>query len=208
MQDVFDKIASASATKSGNDFQKGKYRLLIEKVTIQTTRKHEIQVIPEFRVVAAEKVEAGVEPNPVGSSVRCIWNVSKHDAAPGNVKAFVLGVLGRDESTTSEKEVKELTAMMVGADQPFRGLAVDATTVTRINQGRDNPANKGKEMVLPNWQHVPGQSQESLARNRAILDGAAPTQTASAPPAAPVTPPPAPPAAAPSGFGISNLFGK
>lgn len=175
MQDVFSKIANASATKGGNNLKDGKYRLVLERMLLNTGHSGTC-FIPELRVVSASQTEKDVEPNAPGSTVSCVWNVTKHASAAGNVKAFVLSLLGLDEASTPAAKVQEILSSAVSAEQVLRGIEIDCNTIRRINQGRDNPANRGTVMTLPVWQHVPGQSQESIAKNRAMLDGAAPAQ--------------------------------
>lgn len=180
MQDVFSKIANASATKGGNNLKDGKYRLIVERMLLNTGHSGTC-FIPELRVVKAEKSEQDVEPNAPGSTVSCVWNVTKHASAPGNVKAFVLAVLGIDEATTPAAQMQELLSRAVGAEQILRGMEIDCATFRRVNKGRDNPANAGTVMTLPAWQHITGQTQESITRNRATLDGAPQPATHPAP---------------------------
>lgn len=199
MQDVFSKIANASATKGGNNIKDGNYRLIVERMLVNTGHTGTC-FIPELRVKTATATEKDVEPNAVGSTVSCVWNVTKHASAPGNVKAFVLAVLGLDEASTPADQMKELMAKAVGPDQILRGIEIDANTIRRVNQGRDNPANRGTVMVLPTWQHVPGQSQDSVAKNRAALEGTAQAAPATTP--APAAQP------APTGGVLSGILGR
>jgi hypothetical protein len=200
MQDVFGKIAAASATKNGNNLRDGKYRLRIERFVLNTGHNGTC-FIPEFRVMEAQKTEPDVEPNQPGATVSCVWNVSKHSSAPGNVKGFLLAVFGLNEASVPPDKMRELTAAAVGADQPLRGMEIDCTTIRRVNQGKENPANRGMVMTLPTWQHVAGQTQESVTRARAELDGAATAAAAPAAPAAPTFPPPSAPAETPPAAG-------
>lgn len=198
MQDIFSQIANASATKGGNNLKDGKYRLVLERMLVHNGHKG-TSVIPEFRVKTSEQTEKDVEPSPVGSTVSCVWNLTQHENAKGNVKALILAMLGLDEAATPVAQVQQLTEKACSPEQILRGFEVDATTIRRINQGKKNPANRGQVMTLPMWQHVPGQTQESVAKNRAELDGAAPA----APPAAvaPATTPPA-------GGVLSGILGR
>jgi hypothetical protein len=208
MQDVFNKIANASATKGGNNLKDGKYRLVVEKMLLNTGHTG-TSFIPELRVMKAEQTEKDAEPNAAGSTVSCVWNVTKHASAPGNVKAFLLAVLGLDEATTPAAQVQELLSKAVGAEQILRGFEIDASTIRRVNQGRDNPANRGQTMTLPVWQHVPGQTQESVARNRAMLAGTAqPAAAAPAQPATQAAPAQAAAPATPAGGVLSGILGR
>lgn len=201
MQAVLSKIANSSATKGGNNLKDGKYRLIVEKMLLNSGHSGTC-FIPELRVVSAAATEKDTEPNSVGSTVSCVWNVTKHDSAPGNVKAFILSALGLDEASTPAAKVQELLSKAVGAEQILRGFEIDCSTMRRINQGKSNPANRGQVMVLPTWQHVAGQTQESVAKNRSMLDGA----PQSAPVAAPSAP--AQPAAPTVGGVLSGILGR
>jgi hypothetical protein len=201
MQDILKKISEASATKGGNDFRKGKYRLTLQRCSLQKARKGDALIIPEFRVKTAEKTDQGVEPNAVGSSARFIWNITKHDAAAGNVKTFVLALVGMEESQVTAEQVQHLTAVLVSDEQPFAGLDIDMSTFTYVNKGRDVPENKGKEMILPNWEHVPGQTEATRDANRAAAPAPAPQPEKPVAPPPPVATPPA------SGF-LAGMFNK
>jgi hypothetical protein len=206
MQHLISQISNASASKGGNNLRDGKYKLIIERVVLN--KGHEgTCVIPELRVVSAERVEQGVEPNDVGSSISCVWNLEKHrETAPGNVKSFVLAVTGMDEGKTPAEEVQKATASMLADPYAFRGLEVEVTTYRKTNQGKKTPANRGQILVLPAWKHVTGQTPETVMANRAALGGTA--APAPAPqPEKPVAPPP--PVATPpaSGF-LAGMFNK
>ena len=189
MQDVFDMIANARETQNGNRIRDGKYEWLVERCFMQEDRKRIPMYITELRVIASEPTEQGVAPNPVGETVGCVWKLDK-DSAGGNIKAFLLALLGLNSATTPPEEFKRYSAASVSGDgTAFRGIRIAGSTVRRVNQGRDNPQNKGMVMVFPNFVHVPGQTEESIAQGRAYLDATSPAKPA---PAAQFTPPAAP----------------
>lgn len=198
MQEFLNGVGDAQASVSGNYIKKGSYRWTIERVTLNKTRKG-VCFIPELRVKRAEKTDPNAEPNSVGETVSCVWNTQK-SASFGNIKAFILAAMGRDEATTSKEEVQKYTAAMISKEQPFRGVDIDGHTVDKTIEGKDNPDNRGKLITVPVFKHVPGQTETSVAKNRAELDAGAPaTQAQSAPPAA---------AAQQSGFNLGALLGK
>jgi hypothetical protein len=196
-QELLDKIANAAVSKGGNYLQDGDYEFIIERVEFGQKRKG-VCYVPELRVVRADKI-GDDEPNPVGSTVSCVWNVSTSTAAPGNIKEFVLALLGLDESAAPAL-VKEMTGKSYAPEQPFRGIRIAARTFRKTNQGKDNPANRGQVMVIPKWRTVPGQTEQTVAAGRAMLDGTAPAPAA-APPPVQAAPP------APSGF-LGGILGK
>lgn len=173
----WDKIANAKALSGGNIIRDGVYRFIIERLSMNTDGYDGASFIAEFRVVEAAPNEPGVEPNPVGSTVSFIAMVDKHKSALGNVKAFLLAALGMDDSSGSQ--FAQICETVCGKGQPMRGVEVRCTTYRKINQGRLNPANAGKQMTLCRFDHVPGQSDNGNARikaNRAMLDGGLPEQ--------------------------------
>lgn len=186
MENIFKKIAEAKASQGGNHMKDGDYTYLIEKFIMNQGHTGTC-FIAELRVLEAKQTESDVEPNPVGSTVGFVANVSKQEAALGNVKAFVLAALGLHDGTPSEN-VQSILAEAVGEAQPLRGLRIKNTTYRYVNKGRANPANRGNVITLPRFAHVPGQTPESITAARAELDG---TQTA--PPVAQQTQAPAGP---------------
>jgi hypothetical protein len=189
-QELLDKIANAAVSKGGNYLQDGDYEFILERVEFGQKRKG-VCFVPELRVVRADKVVDGEEPNPVGSTVSCVWNVSTSTAAPGNIKEFILALTGLDESAPPA-QVKDLTGKAYSPEQPFRGIRIAARTFRKTNQGKDNPQNRGQIMVIPKWRTVQGQTAETVAQGRAMLDGTAPAPQAAAPPPVQAAPPVAP----------------
>ena len=199
-EDILDRIANARATENYNRIKKGRYEWIVERFYMEKKRNG-MCLIPELRVVSSVKTDPNEDPDPVGTTVSTAWNITTQpDSAPGNVKAFILAVAGLDQSALTPAQVKDLTNEAISAAQPFRGMRVNGETVTRINQGKKNPNNRGQEMVIPNFKHVPGQTAESVAKNRAALDGGQP-----ATPPAPVQAPPVS-APQPSGFNLSSIL--
>lgn len=199
--DIFDQIAGARATQNHNRVSDGDYEWLVERIFMQKDRKNIDMYVAELRVMKSAQIEPDTRPNPVGELVGCAWKLDK-DSSSGNIKAFLLALLGLNEATVSKEQMRQYTVASISGDgTTFRGIRLAGRTVRRVNQGRDNPENKGKVMTFPNFEHVPGQTEASIAQGRATLDAGVPAQPAAQtyapPPAAPapVYTPPAAPAA-------------
>ncbi len=138
-----------------------------------------------------------VMPNAPGekvSFVASVGNVGTPNAA-GNVKAFLLVLSNENEANfnKNEQDVRnkrileqaqglpqeswtkspfaESCKFLISPGQPMRGALIRAKTSRSVNQGRTNPANKGKLLVKPSWLHVPHKQDEILARRALIEQG-------------------------------------
>ena len=219
---MFGKIAGASASGGGNHLRDGNYVLLVENVMLEKKFGGET-FIAEMRVMQAtpngELDDKGnaIVPNKVGSTASLVCNLTKHESAAGNAKAFVLGVLaalGYTEEQITEQLMVEVCDKKV---QPLRGMGVECRTYRKVNQGRVNEANKGKPLTLPRWYPI-AQDKPSIKAQRAYLDAnkaGTDSATAAAPPAAPAVPPqaqpepvaPTPTAAPTVPSGLSSILG-
>lgn len=218
---AFAKIAAANPTGGGNNIRDGIYKLWIERFFLNEGHTG-TSVIAELRVVEASANGAvdergnPVVPNAVGSSCSMVCNITKHEAAAGNAKAFAMRAveglgISWDEfkaefKDAANKPSEELAlAYLCGEGNPLRGVAIANETYRGVNKGRANEANKGKPLTLNKWKPV-SQTPEEIEAARAYLD----THTAkadmgtAAPPPAPTTQSttqasaPAPAATAPS----------
>lgn len=200
-ESVFKKIAAASATGGGNNIRDGIYKFLIEKCSIQNGHSG-VCFVAEFRVMEAESNGAvdengrPVVPNPVGSTASMVANLTKHESAAGNIKAFLQGALGA-LGYTPEMIDDELISQVVSEANPLRGVAVRDETYRGVNKGRSNPANAGKPLTLNKWKTV-DQTEDDIEAAKKYLDAnaakadntpiSAKTET-SATPATTATPP-------------------
>jgi hypothetical protein len=197
--DILDEIVGAAASGAGNYVRDGAYLHTIKKFYVKKGHKG-TSVILEMTVDEARKTEPDTEPNPVGSSVSIVNNLTKQDSASGNVKAIVLAVLGFEESQVDPVALKKATGEALGPNQPFRGVRVRNNTVRRYYDER------GKEVpkTFSNLEHVPGQTPEMITARRAELDGGA---VAPAPAPVETAPPPAPTIPAPAGGSLLASIG-
>jgi hypothetical protein len=172
-ESIFKKIADASATGGGSNIRDGIYSFLIEKCSIQNGHTG-VCFVAEFRVMessfngALDEQGKPVTPNPVGSTCSMVCNLTKHESAAGNVKAFLQGALG-GVGYTPEMINDELISSVVSADNPLRGAKVVDETYRGVNKGRSNAANAGKPLTLNKWKSV-SQTEEDIAAGRKYLD--------------------------------------
>lgn len=170
---LFKKIAAATATGGGNNIRDGRYKFLIEKCHIQEGHTGTC-LIAEFRVMEAAASGAldeqgkPVIPNPVGSTCSMVCNVTKHESAYGNVKAFVQGALG-GLGYTPDKIDDQVLAEVFSDANPLRGVAVIDETYRGVNKGRANAANAGKPLTLNKWKSI-AQTQEEVQAQAQYLD--------------------------------------
>lgn len=174
---IFKKIADASATGGGNNIRDGIYKFLIEKCAIQQGHSGTC-FIAEFRVMestangAVDEHGKLVVPNPVGSTASMVCNLTKHESAAGNVKAFLQGALGGLGYTPDQID-DELIGQVVSDANPLRGVQIIDETYRGINKGRANAANAGKPLTLNKWKAV-AQTEEDRDKGRAYLDSTQP----------------------------------
>lgn len=211
------KIATAKMTGGGSNIRDGKYKMLVEKCELKKGHYGE-SFIAELRVVEATPngemqiaadersvTDKAVVPNPVNTTCSLVCNLTKHDAAAGNVKKFVFGVL-QAFGYAEEQITEEVLGQVISAAQPLRGMAVECETFRKNNAGRATAANAGKILVLQNWKPI-AQTPDVVKQQRAWLDGN--KATAEAPATAPqpaAQPAPATQPTAPAGGGLMSLM--
>ncbi len=170
---AFKKIADASATGGGSNIRDGLYKFLVEKVTYQKGHSGEV-FIAELRVLessatgAVDEQGRPVIPNAVGSSCSMVCNLTKHESAAGNAKAFAVAALG-GLGFPAEKIDEDMLMRICGPTNPLRGCAVIDETYRGVNKGRSNPANAGKPLTLNKWKSI-AQTGDDVKTARAYLD--------------------------------------
>jgi len=182
---VWDKVANSQPTRGGNFLRDGIYRLAVRELKVTKGFKGHC-FIAEFLVLES-KPDLNVpdtQPNAPGTVGSFVVNLDKFESAAGNVKAFILALLGSND--VSGKEFAEAMQALCGDQQPARGMLVDDSTYRKTTQ-------KGNPFTVHNWAHVAGQSQESVAAMRLrIEEGIVEEEVVEEEPAPPpvVTPPP------------------
>lgn len=172
---LFQTIGNAKATQGGENIRDGKGLLIINKLELGPKTNGEF-FISEFVVLESQKVPVtslvtglplDVEPNPPGSScsIRIPVNNPEVKSGPGNVKAYVLALLGYTEAEVDATPGSFGTALaqlvdkdpLTGQDlpaaqckQPARGMVIAFETYRKLKKKKSN-----EEMTLIRWTHVP-----------------------------------------------------
>lgn len=197
MDELFDEIAASQANVKGINFTAGQGIVEIEELIMKNMKGTGPTFVARCTVVEShskgdrvhkplpdgteEDQATGdlIEPNAVGSHPSWPQPLKKFKSAPGNVKAFVLQLLGKDESKVTGDQFKEAMKALVNSNpasgkvQPARGMRIAyATYDQKVRDG----ARKGKYNTYVTWTHIPAptNSAEEIATRRAALDAARP----------------------------------
>jgi len=186
---LLKKIAKSRSTKGGNNIRDGKYLFEVKNIICERKEEGETFIV-EFNCVTSEPSpgnfeHAGkacwpdkpgaveVKPNAVGSSPSYVLNLDKNKSAGGNVKAFIIALVGgEDFSEENDAAVADFVSTVdeaIGKPQPCRGMLIAAETFRKKIKGGDNA---GQPFVGLNWTHVE-QDGDAIAARRAVLDKAA-----------------------------------
>ena len=203
-QAMLDKIVNANPTANGNYPRDGEYLFAIKDCKVHPGFNGKTFVVNLIVIASSPQhgafhlggvpCDSGtpgaqqVEPNPVGDVVDFTARLEKDANAAGNVKAFVLALTGTAASAFNSVEFGMFVDQMVTAGQPVRGALIACRTVRKANQGRNNPANKGKILVLPNWAYASSSLEERGHLRRCIEEGK-PLSRLGAPPTPPLAGP-------------------
>lgn len=142
--DVFDSIEGAEARQSGVYPVAGVYPVLfVDALKMIKSRKGDTIFIAEFDVIKSE-----VESRPAGT--RMSWAVNfRHDAAPGNVKAFLAALM----NVEPEKIDKDGARMAVSEKNPCHGRLIRLeASMTKTKTGND--------FTICDWRSIPEPIQE------------------------------------------------
>ena len=186
LDNIFKKIAEASATGGGNNIRDGIYDLVVEKCVLNDEAHSGTCFIVEFRVLKSQSAgvldEQGkpVVPNPEGTTCSMVCNVTKHESAYGNLKKFLVAALGGMGYTPDQITDDLIKQMFVDEPEMLRGLVVHDETYRGINKGRANAANAGKPLTLNKWSPIE-QSEEDMEAMKKWLSTPAAIETAAKP---------------------------
>jgi len=130
MSDVHDRIGNAKTSESGVYPEPGVYPVLeIDSCRVIDSRKGDKLFCAEFNIL-----ESRVEERPAGSSMSWMANLTKHDAAPGNVRKFLAAAAG----VTVENVDPEGSAAAVSSHNPLHGRLVRLEAMmTKTRAGGD-----------------------------------------------------------------------
>ena len=116
---MFSAVQGASVNGGGIYFKAGRYKVEILAVKSILSRKNENLFVVETEIKESDC--ADLRPNTKCSQV---INLSKHDSAPGNIKAFVAAAL--DISPTSEEvNWEELCDAACTEANPLKGTMMN-----------------------------------------------------------------------------------
>jgi hypothetical protein len=137
---AFKGIEEKFSSQGGVYPEAGIYKLLNVSILKQfKDRKADECFVAEFEIL-----DSDVDDRPAGSTMSWMANLSKHDAALGNVRGLLAALTGSDESTIDEDACLE----MVGEEQPGRNRLIKLEAINIITQ-KGNPFTKCKWIAVP-----------------------------------------------------------
>jgi hypothetical protein len=170
--DIAKRISEAKTFEGGQYFTPGGYECVLTKMQVKDGYKG-ITFIAEHKILKSwvtEKDDKGadIQPSPAGSErslVVSLSNPKTRDVAEGNVKAYILALLGFNADQVTPADFAKVFAELCGkegfAAQPMRGKLVNTTAYTHQTKA-------GDDIVVNRWKHVP-QTAESIAEMRKAL---------------------------------------
>ena len=183
MNDVFAKIAAARASLKSDNFRDGKGIVVVSEL-IHGNFNEGNTFVARTKIVSSEskgdldpKTKTPVAPNAAGSLVGWPQKLDKHKSAAGNVKAFVLSLLGFKENEVSSEQFGQALTELLSKAQPARGMLIGYETYQQPT--RSGP-NAGNVNTYVRWIHVPpaaGNSADQIAARKAELDKSSPLST-------------------------------
>lgn len=130
MSNIAALVAGSKVNSGGVYVLPGVYPAVeVTAVKSMQSRKNDALIIVEMDILASE-----VDGRPAGSAMSQVYNLTKHDAAPGNVKAFIAAAYGKNPDEVTE----EVFALVISEHQPLAGrlVRVDAS-LTKTKAGSD-----------------------------------------------------------------------
>jgi hypothetical protein len=159
MSDIHEMIGNAKATEGGVYPVAGVYPVLyLDACKMVESRKGDKLFCAEFDIV-----ESNVEERPAGSRMSWMANLTKHDAAPGNVRAFLAAAVG----IPVENVDAEGSRQAVGPANPLHGrlMRLDAS---------DTKTRAGGDFTLCRFSALPDELQSQAEKLRANAGFAVP----------------------------------
>ena len=180
MDALFAKIGASNASLKEDVFRDGRGVVEIRELLCKRFFKGNTFVARTKVVSSTSKGDKNpatgqaVEPNSPGSSVGWPQMLDQHASAPGNVKAFVLALLGFREDQVTSPQFAEALEKLIGKEQPGRGMLIGYET---YQQATRTGTNAGRVNTYVRWTHISpenGNSAELIKARRAELDKTAP----------------------------------
>jgi hypothetical protein len=184
-KELLKKLAEANPSGGGNYVQHGRFVFMVDAFLLKTEGFKGISVITELLVAdsapATDGKQSEAPHNPRGSKCSVVFNLTggnqkAAEAARGNLKALVIGLLGKDSyeammaneklgADSGDRYDKVLDLLQANA----RGAMIaDETHLGKIQTGQ----NAGKSIVNHKWGYLDTTDEQRL-KNIAVLDGKA-----------------------------------
>ena len=110
------KVAESDPSRGGVYPEPGVYPV----IQIDVLKMIKSRAVEDLFIGEIDILKSNVESRPAGSSMTWMCNLTKHDAAPGNVKAFLAALAGVDDT-----EIDVAGAEMAVSDQnPMQGMII------------------------------------------------------------------------------------
>ena len=173
---IFAKIAAAKASSKGDYIKGGRGQAVVLMCQGKETGANSVPTfIAEVKILTSEQkldqmFEGKQTQAPATGSVYG-W-VQQFDKKPaeGATKAFILKLLGFQESEVTGDEFIQTMEQLVGSAQPARGMLINFDTYEHTTKDK-------RKMMLVRWDHVvEGNDKDSIAKRRAELDKTNPIQ--------------------------------
>ena len=178
---VFSAVTNASVNSGGVYFLAGTYKIKISAVKMILSRKGE-----NMFVVEADILESDNPERRPGTKASQVINLTKHDSAPGNIKAFMAAALDVPAEEITESECD----LACSETNPLAGTIMKlGCTMTKTRANTD--------FTIHQWSFV-SEPDGAVAAPRA--NPAAPKAAAAPPPPAPAVPTPPAAKAMPPGY--------
>lgn len=164
---IFDDIAKAKATQTGNWFRSGKYLLDVLKLLVEKKRNG-LMFIAEFEVLESVQTEPSIVPNPVGSTVSYAVNLGDADGmGMGNMKQFAMSLWNAAEHQISGEVLKKMCNQNPQAPVSPEGVLLDPGsprwpvqpcrhwTIRDEVYEKPQKKNPAQKFTHHRWEHVP-----------------------------------------------------
>jgi hypothetical protein len=180
MDALYAKIGASNASLKEDVFRDGKGVVELRELLCKRFFKGNTFVARCKVVSSASKGDVNpvdktpVIPNAPGSSVGWPQMLDQHASAPGNVKAFVLALLGFSEAQVTGPQFAEALEQLISKAQPGRGMLIGFET---YQQATRSGANAGRVNTYVRWTHIApseGNDKVRIAERRAELDKTSP----------------------------------
>lgn len=172
-KDLINKIATSTASGGGDFLKDGIYELLITKIKIAEKAKKEAfkgdMFVVEFFILAAEQDAANpdLKPSKQYSTASFVVNLTNNLSAPGNVKGFVINLLGVEDADA--EEIGKTLEALIGETQPGRGMRLRDETYRKGIVSKP-----GQTMTAHRWIHIEQTSDEVAEWRKKIDEGKLP----------------------------------